>query len=457
MAVCMFCRNTSVSLRLSVIVLLGFLLRIFDLINASVIEMDGIAYARMGENFAKGAFKEALSSVFSPCYPIVIGFFHLFIPDIELAGRLVSLIFGILLIYVCFLFFKQLLDERKALTGAFFVAIHPYFVRYSAQVLSESLAIFLFTVTVYLFYKGWLKNNVKAIGLSGFFLALTYLTRPEYVIFYVPFGLILLKEKRFRHIAPLILPFVVLAFLYMLHMRIETGMWILTKKALLNPFVSLPVFFKNVPVVTVHLLEALFPPFVVLLFLGFKGINASYRNLSILLIFFHVFSLAFICHSTKRYSVEFVPLLLPFAVQGLDVVRGYCGRFRSRKILYRAAWILVIGFSLFQGLTVLHRDKTLHKEAGLFIRNLDKGTTIASARPWVAFYAEGAWVQVLTDGPGRTSAAGVLAQAREGHARYFIFDETMQKESPMLEADLSRLPVVKEIRHDKHFLIIYGL
>ena len=454
----MFAKGSlSINKRFYLILLVGLLLRAFDVVNAVIIERDGITYALMGENFTRGAFKEALSGVFPPFYPLMIGFFHFLVPDIELAGRLVSLVFGVLLIYMCFLFFKRFLDEKKALIGALFVAIHPYLVKYSAQVLSESLAIFLFTVTIYLFYKGWLDSDVKAIGLSGFFLALTYLTRPEYVVFYIPLALILLKEKRFRHTMALVLSFLVLAFLYVLYMRFETGAWILTKKALLNPFVSLPVFFTNVPDVAGHLLEVLFPPFVILLFLGFKRMNASYRNLALFLVFFHVFSLAWICHSTKRYSVEFVGALLPFAVVGLDVVRGWCERFRCRKILYFTAWALIIGSSLSQGLTVLHRDKALHKEAGLFMRSFDKGSTIASTRPYMSFYSRGKWVYISVDSPDVSSPPDLLCSATRKGAAYFVFDETMQQNSPMLGAYLSRLSMVKEIRQGNDFVVIYRL
>lgn len=452
-----FDKNWSINKRLCLILLLGVVLRVFDLVNAAIIERDGIAYARMAEDFGRGYFKEAMSSVFPPGYPLVIAFFHLLIPDVELAGRIVSLVFGILLVYICFLFLRSLIDEKKALVGAFFVAIHPYLVRYSAQVLSESLATFLFVAAVYFFYRGWLEKDVKAIGLSGFLFAVTYLTRPEYLIYYVSLTLILVKEKRFRHIVPLLLSFVVLAFLYGLYLRIDTGMWIVSRKALLNPFVSFPAFLGNLPVVTVHLLEALFPPFVLLLFLGFMRMNRMYRQLLISLVIVHVLSLAYISHSTKRYSVEFVPLLLPCAVHGLDVVREYCEKLRPRRMLHYTIWLIVIGSSLFHGLTILHSDKVLHKEAGLFIRTYDKGSTIASTRPYVSFYGGGKWVYISVDSPDFSSPPDLLCNATRKGAAYFVFDETMQQNSPMLGAYLSRLSMVKEIRQGNDFIAIYGL
>src|SRR5208283_1474018 len=117
---------------------------------------DGISYATMAEQFSKGLFGQALGSVFPPFYPLFIALFHFAIPDVELAGRLVSLVFGMVTIYVSFLFARRLLhDETKAAWVAFLLAFQPYLVRYSGAVLSESIAVFLFAVTVFAFYVGW--------------------------------------------------------------------------------------------------------------------------------------------------------------------------------------------------------------------------------------------------------------------------------------------------------------
>jgi 4-amino-4-deoxy-L-arabinose transferase-like glycosyltransferase len=114
-----------VRLYLGLIFIFGLALRLFDLIQATAMEMDGAAYARIADHFVHGAFGQALHDVFSPFYPVFIGITYFLIPDLEVAGRCVSLLFGMLLICLCYVFFKRMLGEKKALYGAFFVAAHP--------------------------------------------------------------------------------------------------------------------------------------------------------------------------------------------------------------------------------------------------------------------------------------------------------------------------------------------
>lgn len=222
------------------ILFLGLAVRTYIVATSPAIELDGIGYATMAEQFAKGQFGRALGSVFPPVYPLFTALLHLAIPDVELAGRLVSLVFGILLIYASFLFARKLLhDDGKALWVAFLLALQPYLIRYSGQVLSESCATLLFSVTVFFFYVGWRAERRGFIAASGLCLTLTYLTRPEYLIFYAPLVLLLLTKRRISDILLLLVPFLVLGLFYIGYLRIETGLWIVSKKATLSPFVSL--------------------------------------------------------------------------------------------------------------------------------------------------------------------------------------------------------------------------
>jgi Gpi18-like mannosyltransferase len=79
--------------------------------------MDGISYAWMAENFARGSFNEGLKGYFHPFYPIFMAIFSFVVGDMEINGRLLSLIFGILLIYFTFVLLKRFFGEKKALYG----------------------------------------------------------------------------------------------------------------------------------------------------------------------------------------------------------------------------------------------------------------------------------------------------------------------------------------------------
>ena len=181
---------------LSLILFLGVILRIIDILNASGIELDGVFYAKMAEHFSKGNYKEALNGVFPPFYPMLIAFFYLLINDLEYSGRIASTIMGILIILFFYFAIKKMNNKKKALCASLFIAIHPYLVRFSAQVLSESTAIFVFTVAIFLFNWGWTENKSFYTGLSGILLGFAYLTRPEYIVYIIPMSIILIFIRR---------------------------------------------------------------------------------------------------------------------------------------------------------------------------------------------------------------------------------------------------------------------
>lgn len=444
---------------LSAALFAALILRFFILVKADTIEFDGIAYATMGEAFLRGDFREALNNVFSPMYPLFIALFHLVIPDVELAARLVSLVSGLVLIYVSFLFAKRLFnDTAKALWVAFLLVLHPYLIQYSGFALSESLATLLFTVTVFSFYYGWQTDSRVAVVVSGLCLTLTYLTRPEYLVFYVPFVFFLLRKRRFAHFVIFLFPFLVLGVLYMLQLRFETGVWMVSRKATLSPFVSPGVFFTNIPHVVYHLFLALFPVFFVFAILGFKRVASNYSTLVLVLIVFHVLSLSFISHSTRRYSVEFIPIVLILAVEGIYLVVEKLRRFyHNRQVVRFAAVVLIILPAMFQTYTGSEVDRGPHKQAGLFLYRQDPGSVVACRLPLVSFYAKGKWVDLFSEMSKEHSLSQFLAVIARNNVRYLAFDEEMEKHFPFLADYLSRSTPVMEFTGNDGFVRLYRL
>ncbi len=434
----------------------GFVLRLVTLMHASPIELDGINYATIGRQFAQGLFGQALNNVFPPVYPAFVALFHLAIPDVELAGRLVSLTFGTLLIWVSFRFAARLLnDGAKALWVAFFVAFHPYLIRYSGQVLSESLAIFLFSATVFSFYIGWQENRRTAIATCGICLTLTYLTRPEYLIFYVPFVLILLRRRRVTDCLVLLLPFLLLGLVYIGYLHVQTGLWIVSRKATLSPFVSLGTFLVNLPFVAYEFFIAVFPLFFVLAAFGLLRGEKAFRTLALLLIAFHILSLSFISHSTRRYSVEFVPLCMVFAADGICVIDGYAGRWlRKGMVAYALAAAIVLAGTL-QSFAPPRFDRALQKQAGLFLLRRDPGSTVAARLPLAAFYEKGTSINLLAEMSEDKSTAHFDRLMAERHVKYLIVDEETETELPFLGAYLAERAPIWASSHDRMFVRIY--
>jgi len=450
------------------ILLFGALLRAIGLVSASIIEVDGTVYARMGESFARGDFAQGLRGAFPPVFPILIGLFHLVVPDVELAGRLVSFVFGVLIIYIIYLFMKKFFDEKHALWGAFFVAIHPYLVKHSVPVLSESVATFLFVMATFLFYKGWIEDCSTSVALSGIMLGLTYLTRPEYIVFFVPMGLILLWKRKF--IQTFIFLCCVFAFVlaYVYYMKWETGLVVISKKAImaksqsakgdpyhsyLLPILPIKLVIKYIPLVLLNFIKAQFIPFFILAIMGLKSIDGRYLLLTASLIILHILSIATISASTVRFSVEFIPIVLPFSVMGLGVLNKHLQRYRYRRFLYTSAIVILVGSSLVIGHTSPNKGRVLHKKAGLYLKQMDPGKIIASRLPFVPFYSRGNWVVT----PVVKSCKQLLYAARKKDATYLVIDDGMLRSNISMEDCLTSLVTVKEFRDGDDFVNIYRL
>ena len=442
---------------LTLILLLGFGVRSLDIVNARAIEMDGVSYAQIAEHLASGAFSEALRNVFPPFYPLVIALFHLVIPDLETACRLVSLACGLLLICGSYFALRRFVGAEKALWGAFFIAIHPYLARYSAQALSESLATLLFAATVFFFYVGYAEKSSWRIALSGFLLTLMYLTRPEYIVYYVPFAAFLLYRRRLIHTAALFISFIVLGLAYIVLLRVATGFWMVSGKAMHSPFVPLLTAAINTPAVTFHLFAALFPPFVLLLIPGFTRVERPYRDLMVALSIFHVLSLASVGHSTRRYSVEFVPLLMIFVVEGWFVVRAYAERFKNARAVLLSAAIFITLLALSQGIEGPNEGRGLFKKAGLFVLQHDPGSSIASRLPLPSFYGRGAWIDVSSTCTQLAECPKLVRYLEIRDAKYFVLDDALVSECPWLDDCVAPFPLVANFSNREGFVKIYRL
>jgi 4-amino-4-deoxy-L-arabinose transferase-like glycosyltransferase len=446
---------------------LGALLRAIGFVTDYVIKLDGTTYAWIGESFAKGDFAQGLRGVFPPVFPILIGLFHSAIPDIELAGRLVSYIFGVLIICVCFIFTKRFLDEKQALWSSFFVAIHPYLVKSSSEVLTESVATFLFLMAIFLFYKGWLEDRGTDVALSGIMLGLTYLTRPEYIVFFVPMSLLLLWKKRFVHTIIFICCFFPLVISYIYYMKLETGFFVVSKKAILAktqpagsshhsylmPFLPFALVIKYIPYVALNFIKAQFIPFFVLAIVGFRAMNKRYRILVLSLIAVHILSIATISHSTERFSIEFVPLTLPFAAMGLGIFSNFMQNYKNGRLLYISVLAIIILSSLILGYSAQNRGRMLQKQAGLFLREIDPGKVIASRLPIVPFYSRGTWIVL----PIRGDCSKFIDTARNNKAKYFILDDVLEEEIKWSKECRKILQPFNEIRLGHDFVTINRL
>lgn len=456
---------------LLLLIFLGLLVRVFNLVTAPAIELDGIGYARAAGDFVHGDFGKALSNIRLPLFPAIIAFFHLFIPDVELAGRVTSLVFGVLLIILCFRFAKELLGAQKAFWMASFIAIHPYLTQYSDSVLSESLATFLFTGCFFFFYRGWTTDNQSRLAYSGAFLAFAYLTKPEYIIYFAPLSFILLfKDRRRRNLPAFLLCCFLIVFAYLIYLRLHTGFWVIDRKILawgghqaqqtgiysyLTKILSPSVVLKNIPAVFYHLCEAVYPPFLLLAILGFKKTNSFYRGLALALIAFHVLGRSFVLHSTKRYSLEFVPIIMVFAVEGMVVVKAFFEDFRYNKQVLTGLLVLATAVLLFQGIRSQNYGREMQKNAGLLLRSYQGEESIAARLPIVTFYSGRSWVDLESMLQRAKTCDELDGQLQSGRVKYLVIDERIRNDFPFVNSCTAGLRAIIEFSRGNDSLQVY--
>jgi 4-amino-4-deoxy-L-arabinose transferase-like glycosyltransferase len=163
----------------------GFALRLVSALTAEGISQDGIAYLQVARAFIRGDILEGLSwppsypFLIPPFYPFLIALLSAVVPDPELAGRLVSVAAGTLLIVPGYVLASRMFGTDVGLLSAFFLATAPRLLQYGGDVLTESIYILLATAAV---ERGWvaIEGRRVAAGLSaGLFTGLAYLTRPE--------------------------------------------------------------------------------------------------------------------------------------------------------------------------------------------------------------------------------------------------------------------------------------
>ena len=76
--------------------------------------------------------------LFPPLFSFLIAGVALIVGDAEVAGRIVSVVFGTLLTFPVYLIGDRLFGQRVALAAAALTAFHPYLIVFSVSVFGES-------------------------------------------------------------------------------------------------------------------------------------------------------------------------------------------------------------------------------------------------------------------------------------------------------------------------------
>jgi hypothetical protein len=453
-----------------------FGLRVYAVLMAKGIAQDSAGYGFMARDFLKGDAAKALSSPLHPFYSFLISLVAFDPAHVEIAGRLLSLLFGTFTLIPLYYLIREEVGEAEALLAGLFYAFHPYLAVYSGMLLTEATYWGLLTLSIYFFWTGLKKEKAGRIIVSALLLAMAYLTRPEGIgyLFVFTVWIILyggVKQgwaKKAILLAGLLVPFVILVIPYVVHLHGEMGQWLISKKALeaqgplLTPSETstrVHNLVRFLPFTLYHYLWAYH--FTLWLFLFFGLVRARQREVKYewfiaSIILFHIVSLATFNPSTIRFSIPVVPLALFWAGAGvLELQR----RFQKLNLSQPGKWVFVlVVLALMTQMPRSLRPERGHREyqqkAGIWMReNMVQDAIVMGNSPIEGFYAEREFVMMPLEipqlGNPRKSYEEIIDFAKRKNVRYIFFNESASERNPdfvksVSSSDLKELRTIEE-------------
>lgn len=227
--------------------------RIYVWHTTPVIGRDGIDFINIANAFADGNLSEGLTHPFHPLYPLFISFGSKIGIEFEPSGRLISLLFGVIAVLAIYSVGQKMFDKDEAFISAFIMTIHPYAVRLSVDVMSDSLYFSFYIIGFGLGYVSIVSKRLHLFFLTGIASAFAYLTRPEgiSILLITSSWMIVQRIKgHFKSLKPLcfmLAGFLLFASPYLLYLKHETGTWTLTKKKQISEISGMSLIFNNNP------------------------------------------------------------------------------------------------------------------------------------------------------------------------------------------------------------------
>ena len=199
-------------LPLLLILLLAFTLRLLSArFLMGSIDSEGAEYARIAENLLNGngyvgiAFPGA-QLLLPPLFPWLIATVSLITHQSELAGRLISVIMGTLLVLPVYFIALRLYDRKLASVAALLTACHPVLVGYASTVFSETTYMTFVLSGAYWSLRCLTSQTARTFVLAGVCFGLAYLTKPEaalyplLTIFLLAFSSLVMNRRQTRQI-----------------------------------------------------------------------------------------------------------------------------------------------------------------------------------------------------------------------------------------------------------------
>ncbi|GAM11409.1 dolichyl-phosphate-mannose-protein mannosyltransferase [Geobacter sp. OR-1] len=479
------------------VLLLALSLRIYTFPIARVIAADGISYVNIARSIFRGeGFAGAVH--FPPMFPLLIGLVNLLVGDDELAGKLVSMFMGTVLVVPVYLLARELFSRQTALAASLLVALSPSLAKLSSEVLTQSTYLALILSALYCLWRSAESLRSGWGVAAGLLLGAAYLTRPEAIVIlvastFIVFAVPVMKRRDVRlHLKMLCIvwgAFFVLATPYILLLHNLNGSWQLSGKSSvtladsLGWYLDRPDLKREPSFAGIGFMDVIrrYPDFLwknsvrniqslwdetlpvhvwLLMLLGMAAgtarvgwlrsrlfICGACAPLLILIVFFFLGNV---------YTAPFLPFFLIFAAQGLVALQQQLLRIpalragsdlsgRISRFPVAAVTGGIIGVIMFMPHISFGKAKPYHYDddgarydhkliGKMLKKNLPKRSTVMARDARLTFYADMSRVDIP-----QADLEEILSVARKNHARYIVADGTLLGMRPQM------LPLLKPL------------
>jgi len=223
---------------------LGF--RLFLMKYRFAVSFDEVNYLKLAASGNLEGVKNVLHTYWSPFYPLVVALFSKLVTNFELAGRLVSIVSGSLIILPVYVFARRNVSRKVAVVTGIFLAFLPAFAFLSTRAQTEALYTLIAVTGVFLGWQILNKPSIKNAIILGVLFGSAYLTKPEGsgflivfigTLFVVALFQIIRRQRPWKLIISGFLAigfFLLVASPYLVFLHKATGKWTISAKGKAN-------------------------------------------------------------------------------------------------------------------------------------------------------------------------------------------------------------------------------
>ncbi len=404
-------------------------IRLYLVLTNFCISADGIEYLEMARDFAAGHWMRALGLALSPLYPWLISLASPFTNNLEMAGNLISALFGTAAVAILYYLMREAFGRRDIATGAAaLAAIHPGLASYSASVRTESGYLCLAAATIWLFARGVRKRSISSLAVAGAVGGIAYLYRAEAIglavvcCAFLVLRAMLSREWTFKQAIAwslsFAIPFLIVASPYLTYLHAATGHWIvssqlnqvaaggMTKTATgsVDPRAYLYKVGDNLMMSGYYFAQAIEAPVLAILIAGLwirgRTIAGNWsESLLASFVLFYYLGLAFL-NTGPRFMLHIAPFTFGWAIIGFEWLSLETGRikFRGRPVPRAALAIILALLLLPRTLWPIGYDLRAFRYAAADLRrSTTPPVAIAAGDRRIAWYAGARFIQLPTD------------------------------------------------------------